>query len=401
VKAVAEANEVKRQGAYDVYDYVFSLEEQLAGLQTERQMASARLTQLQLDLERTRKELNELKLPPLMVGTVSEVLPENNAIVKHSNGMEFLVKGVVGIEGELEAGKRVAMNQRSLTITKVLPDNKDWRVNAMEIIEKPKVTFSQIGGLEDEIRELEEAVILPLTQPESFEKLGIEPPNGVLLHGAPGTGKTLLAKAVANRTNSTFISLSGSELVRKYIGEGAKLVRDLFQLAAEKKPAIIFIDEIDSVGTHRFATANGDREVQRTMMQLLSEMDGFHEVKGVKVIAATNRLDMLDPALLRPGRFDRVIEVRLPAKEARGKIFAIHTSKMALEGDVALSELSQLAEGFSGADIKNTCMEAGIFALRKGKQSIGLAEFNEAILKVKRQPAALNDDSRARDRMLA
>ncbi|HLC79551.1 MAG TPA: proteasome-activating nucleotidase [archaeon] len=390
-------NETKKQGTYDVYDYVFSLEEQLRSLQTEKQMASARLTQLQIDLERMRKELNELKVPPLIVGTINEVLADNSVIVKHSNGMEFLVKPAPGIESELEAGKRVAMNQRSLVVTKVFPENKDWRVNAMEIIEKPKVTFEQIGGLENEMRELEEAVILPLTNPESFEQLGIDPPNGVLLHGPPGTGKTLLAKAVANKTNSTFISLSGSELVRKYIGEGSKLVRDLFRLAKEKTPSIIFIDEIDSVGTHRFATANGDREVQRTMMQLLSEMDGFCEVKGVKVIAATNRLDMLDPALLRPGRFDRIIAVPLPSKDARKKIFGIHSAKMAIEKKISLDELAGLTEGLTGADIKNVCMEAGIFALRENKKKIELRHFNDAVQKVSRLPVV----DRPNDRMFA
>ena len=390
-------NETKKQGSYDVYDYVFSLEEQLRSLQTEKQMASARLTQLQIDLERMRKELNELKVPPLIVGTINEVLADNSVIVKHSNGMEFLVKPAPGIESELEAGKRVAMNQRSLVVTKVFPENKDWRVNAMEIIEKPKVTFEQIGGLENEMRELEEAVILPLTNPESFEQLGIDPPNGVLLHGPPGTGKTLLAKAVANKTNSTFISLSGSELVRKYIGEGSKLVRDLFRLAKEKTPSIIFIDEIDSVGTHRFATANGDREVQRTMMQLLSEMDGFCEVKGVKVIAATNRLDMLDPALLRPGRFDRIIAVPLPSKDARKKIFGIHSAKMAIEKKISLDELAGLTEGLTGADIKNVCMEAGIFALRENKKKIELRHFNDAVQKVSRLPVV----DRPNDRMFA
>src|SRR3989338_3150645 len=311
--------------------------------------------------------------------------------------MEFLVKAITNLNEKLDVGKRVAMNQRSLIITQIFPENKDWRVTAMEVIEKPTATFEEIGGLKNEIQELEEAVILPLINPEGFERLGIEAPNGVLLHGPPGTGKTLLAKAVANKTNSTFISLSGSELVRKYIGEGAKLVRDVFRLAKEKKPAIIFIDEIDSVGTHRFATANGDREVQRTMMQLLSEMDGFCEVKGVKVIAATNRLDMLDPALLRPGRFDRIIAVPLPSKDARKKIFGIHSAKMAIEKKISLDELAGLTEGLTGADIKNVCMEAGIFALSENKKKIELRHFNDAVQKVSRLPVV----DRPNDRMFA
>ncbi len=392
-----DASEAKKQG-YDVYDYVFSLEEQVRGFQTEKQVTSARITQLQLELERMRRELNELKNPPLLVGTIHEVLPDNSVIVKHSNGMEFLVKPMQGTESALESGKRVAMNQRSLMITQVLPDNKDWRVNAMEIIEKPKVTFESIGGLEKEILEIEEAVILPLTQPKSFEEIGIEPPNGVLLYGPPGTGKTLLAKAVANKTNSTFTSLSCSVLVRKYIGEGAKLVRDLFRLAKEKKPAIIFIDEIDSVGTHRFATANGDREVQRTMMQVRAEMDGLHEVKGVKVIAATNRIDMLDPALLRPGRFDRVIEVPLPDTGARKRILEIHAGKMSLDKKIDLNEIAALMEGFTGADIRAVCTEAGMFTLRSNRNKVTLKDFSEAVQKITRQPQA---EDRPNEKMLA
>lgn len=384
---MAETQEAKKS-TYDVYDYVFSLEDQLKNLETEKQITGARLTQVQIELERLRKELSEMRAVPLVMGTIHEVLPDKTVVVRNSNGMEFLVKAAQDVEAELEAGKRVAMNQRNLLITKVLAENKDWRVNAMEVIERPKITFGQIGGLEKEINELTEAVILPLLNPKGFEQLGIEPPNAVLLHGLPGTGKTLLAKAVANKAQATFISLSGSDLVRKYIGEGAKLVRDVFRLGKEKKPAIIFIDEIDAVGSHRFNTANGDREVQRTMMQLLSEMDGFHELDGVKVIGATNRIDMLDHALLRPGRFDRIIEVPVPTKEARTKIFAIHTAKMSLDKKISLEEVAELTDGFTGADIKVACMEAGMFALRQNKKKIELGDFNEAIQKLSKQPSS-------------
>ena len=247
---MAEVGEVKKSAAlYDVYDYVFSLEEQLKNLKTEKHVSFARISQLQLELEKTRKELNEMKTIPLVVGIAEEILADGNVIVKNANGMEFLVRAIPEIEKEVEVGKRVAMNQRSLAIVKVLPEPKDWRVNLMEVIEKPKNSFKEVGGLEKEIRELEESVILPLLNPEGFEKLGIDPPNGVLLHGKPGTGKTLLAKAIANKTNSTFIYLSGPELVRKYIGEGSRLVREVFKLAKMKKPSIIFIDEIDAVGS--------------------------------------------------------------------------------------------------------------------------------------------------------
>jgi len=386
---MAEVKEEKK-GTYDVYDYVFSLEEQIKSLQTEKQINGARLGQLQIDLERTNKELTDMKIPPQIVGTISEVLPERKAIVKNSNGMEFLVKTAQGIE-EVEAGKRVAMNQRTLVITEILPENKDSRVRAMEIIEKPKITFDDIGGLTKERLELEEAIILPLLKPKAFEELGIEPPTGVLLHGLPGTGKTLLAKAVANKTNSTFISLSGSDLVRKFIGEGARLVKDVFNLAKEKKPAIIFIDEIDAVGSHRFATANGDREVQRTLMQLLSEMDGFGSLEGVKIIGATNRLDMLDQALLRPGRFDRLIEIPAPDEQAREKILKIHTKKMNLDKEIAIPEIALMTNEMTGADIKSVCTEAGLFALRENKKNITLKNFNEAIEKVKKSEEENNE----------
>ena len=386
---MAEVKEEKK-GTYDVYDYVFSLEEQIKSLQTEKQINGARLGQLQIDLERTNKELTDMKIPPQIVGTISEVLPERKAIVKNSNGMEFLVKTAQGIE-EVEAGKRVAMNQRTLVITEILPENKDSRVRAMEIIEKPKITFDDIGGLTKERLELEEAIILPLLKPKAFEELGIDPPTGVLLHGLPGTGKTLLAKAVANKTNSTFISLSGSDLVRKFIGEGARLVKDVFNLAKEKKPTIIFIDEIDAVGSHRFATANGDREVQRTLMQLLAEMDGFGSLEGVKIIGATNRLDMLDQALLRPGRFDRLIEIPAPDEKAREKILKIHTKKMNLDNEITIPEIAIMTNEMTGADIKSVCTEAGLFALRENKKNITLKNFNAAIEKVKKAEEENNE----------
>jgi proteasome regulatory subunit len=252
----------------------------------------------------------------------------------------------------------------------------------MEIIEKPDITFNDIGGLKSQIQELKEAVNLPLKHPELFEKVGIEPPKGVLLYGPPGTGKTLLAKAVANDTNATFIRVTGSELVRKYIGEGARMVRELFAMAREKAPSIVFIDELDAIGGRRIDdTTGGEREVQRVLLQLLAEMDGFSPLDNVKIIGATNRPDMLDPALLRPGRFDRLIEIPLPDYEARKEIFAIHTKKMNLK-NVSLDWLAKMTEGASGAEIKAICTEAGFFAIRKGKTWVGRKEFEQAIEKV-------------------
>jgi proteasome regulatory subunit len=253
----------------------------------------------------------------------------------------------------------------------------------MEIEEAPDVRFSQIGGLDIQISEIREIVELPLKRPDLFAAVGIEPPKGVLLHGPPGTGKTILAKAVAQSTEATFLRVVGSEFVQKYIGEGARLVRELFELAKSKSPAIIFIDELDAIGARRMDGAtSGDREVQRTLMQILAEMDGFDARGEVKLIAATNRLDMLDPALLRPGRFDRVIEIPMPNKEARESILRIHTAGMSLDPDVNLRKISDLAEGSSGADLKALSTEAGMYAIREERTMVYQSDFESAAAKI-------------------
>ncbi|HIP16884.1 MAG TPA: AAA family ATPase, partial [Methanothermococcus okinawensis] len=280
-------------------------------------------------------------------------------------------------------GARVCLNQQTLVIVEVLPREKDYRAMAMEIDERPNISFEDIGGLDEQINEIKEVVELPLTHPELFKKVGIEPPKGVLLYGPPGTGKTLLAKAVANETNASFIKIVGSELVKKFIGEGAKLVRDVFKLAKEKSPSIIFIDEIDAIASRRTeALTGGDREVQRTLMQLLAEMDGFEPSGDVKIIAATNRPDILDPAILRPGRFDRIIEIPAPGEEGRLDILKIHTKGMNLSKDVDLNKIAKMTEGFVGADLKSVCTEAGMFAIRGGREYITMEDFLKAVKKV-------------------
>jgi len=260
---------------------------------------------------------------------------------------------------------------------------KDPLVTGMEVEEKPEVSYEQIGGLEEQIVEIKETVELPLKKPELFTEIGIEPPKGVLLYGPPGTGKTLLAKAVAHETNATFIKIVASEFVKKYIGEGARLVRGVFELAKEKAPSIIFIDEIDAIAAKRLkSSTSGDREVQRTLMQLLAEMDGFEGRGDVGIVAATNRPDILDPALLRPGRFDRFIEVPIPNEDGRREILKIHTKNMTLEEDVDIELVSTLSEGASGADLKAICTEAGMFAIREERPVVVMNDFLDAVDKI-------------------
>lgn len=367
---------------FNVYDYVFSLEEQLRNAESQRELFQSKLVQLENENRRIKDEIDQIKNPPLVVGMVEEVIGEK-AIIRNYTGIRFLVDIPEKFKQSIIPEQRVAMSQRSLAILDILPKYKDARATAMEIIEKPDTTFTNVGGLSQQIRELEETVILPLTQPELFEKLGVKPPNGILLHGVSGTGKTLLAKAVASKSNATFIKVVGSELVQKYIGEGAALVKDVFRLAQEKQPSIIFIDEIDSVGSVRINDATGgDREVYRTLMQLLAEMDGFTERQNIKIIGATNRIDTLDPALLRPGRFDRVIEVTLPTPAERKEIFLIHSKGMSLAKNIDFDELAALTDGATGADIRSICTEAGIFALRAKADKIYSSHFKEAISKV-------------------
>jgi proteasome regulatory subunit len=283
------------------------------------------------------------------------------------------------------AGTRVALNQRTFAIVEDLPASRDPFVKGMEIEDNvPDVTYSDVGGLEEQIREIRETVELPLTNPELFEQVGITPPKGVLLWGPPGTGKTLIAKAVAHETQARFIRIIGSELVQKFIGEGARLVREIFQMAKTGGATIVFIDELDAIGSRRLEVAtSGDREVQRTLMQLLSELDGFDSRGDVRILAATNRPDILDPALLRPGRFDRIIEFPKPDNEARLQIFKIHTRPINLEDpDIDFRALVQLSENATGADIRAMVTEAGMFAIRDHRFAVTFDDFRKAIDKV-------------------
>lgn len=360
------------------------LMEDLQNAENEKRFSDSELFRLQKDLARIRTELERLRSPPLIIGSLRDVLPDGRVVVKSSTGPDF----VVGVseyvpKEDLIVGARVALNKQTLVLMNVLPAALDPIVTGAEIIGKPEITYEDIGGLKQQMVELREAVEDPLLRPELYEKVGIEPPKGVLLVGPPGTGKTLMAKAVANATNATFIRLVGSELVQKYIGEGARLVRELFELAREKAPSIIFIDELDSVGAKRLdAATSGDREVQRTLMQLLAELDGFKPTGDVKIIGATNRPDILDDALLRPGRFDRIIDVGLPDIDGRMQIFRIHTSGMNVAGDVDIKLLAETTDTASGAEIKSICTEAGMLAIRDGRDTVTMSDFMKGKEKV-------------------
>jgi proteasome regulatory subunit len=358
-------------------------------LEDEKRFVETERIRYEREVRRLRSEIERLRSPPLIVGIVSDVLEDGRVVVKSSTGPKFVVHASQSVNlEELKPGARVSLNQQTLAVIGVLPPPKDPSVYGFEVEEKPDVTYQDIGGLERQIDEVREAVELPMLKPELFEKVGIEPPKGVLLYGPPGTGKTLLAKAVARHTSATFIRVVGSEFVQKYIGEGARLVREVFQLAKEKAPSIIFIDELDAIAARRTTSdTSGDREVQRTLMQLLSEMDGFESRGDVKIIGATNRIDILDPAILRPGRFDRIIEVPLPNFEGRLQIFKIHTRKMSISEDVDFRELSALTEGASGADIKAIVTEAGMFAIRDEKDVVTREDFKRALDKVLKKDA--------------
>jgi|UniRef100_A0AC35EZ21 26S proteasome regulatory subunit T5 len=306
------------------------------------------------------------------------------AVIKTSTRATYFLP-VVGLVDpkELKPGDLVGVNKDSYLVLEKLPAEYDSRVKAMEVDERPSEQYSDIGGCDKQIQELIEAIVLPMTHKDRFISLGIHPPKGVLMYGPPGTGKTMLARAVAAQTKSTFLKLAGPQLVQMFIGDGAKLVRDAFALAKEKAPAIIFIDELDAIGTKRFDSEKaGDREVQRTMLELLNQLDGFQPNDDIKVIAATNRVDVLDPALLRSGRLDRKIELPVPTEDARGRIMQIHSRKMNVFKDVNFDELARCTDDFNGAQCKAVCVEAGMIALRRDAIEVTHEDFMDAILEV-------------------
>jgi proteasome regulatory subunit len=335
-------------------------------------------------INRLKEEIERYKSTPLMVCEVRETFG-SNVLIRIPNGNQFLVN--ISSECEkLRAGDMVLVEQKNLTIIKKMPITRRFNVEKFVIVEKPTITWEQIGGLSQQIREIKEVVELPLKKPELFRKIGITPPKGLLLYGEPGTGKTLLAKAVAASTDSTFIEVVGSELVQKFIGEGAKLVKEIFEFARKKAPAIVFIDELDALAAKRIEVGtSGEREVNRTFMQLLAELDGFKPLDNVKIIGATNRKDILDPAVIRPGRLDRLLYIPIPSKEARQDIFKIHSRDMSFDRKINFDAVVGNMENFSGAEIKAVCTEAGYFAIRNGRSHVTREDFLKAINKVKEE----------------
>ncbi|MDO5845485.1 MAG: proteasome-activating nucleotidase [Methanocorpusculum sp.] len=365
----------------------YELRETVRQLRLQAASAESERDQFRREAKKYKSELDQFKTPPLVIGTVETNLGAGRVVVRSSTGPQFLSRVSDGVDTRsVVPGSACALHPQSFVLVEMLPRKYDPAVSAMEVEEAPAETYADVGGLEEQKKLLREAIELPLTRPELFAKVGIEPPKGVLLYGPPGTGKTLLAKAAAHETKAVFIRVVGSELVQKYIGEGARLVRELFALAREKAPAIIFIDEVDAIGASRTADAYsaGDHEVNRTLMQLLAEMDGFNTRGNVKIIAATNRIDILDAALLRPGRFDRIIEFPLPTAEEREAILNIHTASMHLAKDADMKSLAGMTEGMNGAELMAVCVEAGMTAIRSRRTAIKNADFAAALSAVQK-----------------
>eukprot|EP00271_Cylindrocystis_brebissonii_P008635 TRINITY_DN230_c0_g2_i1.p1 TRINITY_DN230_c0_g2~~TRINITY_DN230_c0_g2_i1.p1 ORF type:complete len:427 (-),score=123.30 TRINITY_DN230_c0_g2_i1:397-1677(-) len=405
-------DEIARLTADDVTRRSRLLDNEIRVLKDEAQRLGLEQESVKEKIKENQEKIKLNKQLPYLVGNIIEVLdvkPEEEedganmdldaqrqgkgVVLKTSTRQTIFlpVAGLVAPE-KLKPSDLVGVNKDSYLVLDTLPPEYDARVKAMEVDEKPTEDYNDIGGLDKQIEELVEAIVLPMTHAERFTAIGIQAPKGVLLYGPPGTGKTLLARACAAQTNATYLKLAGPQLVQMFIGDGAKIVRDAFQLAKEKAPCIIFIDEVDAIGTKRFdSEVTGDREVQRTMLELLNQLDGFSSDNRIKVIAATNRADILDPALMRSGRLDRKIEFPHPTEDARARILQIHSRKMSVHSDVNFEELARSTDDFNGAQLKAVCVEAGMLALRRDATEVTHEDFNEGIVAVQaKKKASLN-----------
>ncbi|XP_041351522.1 26S proteasome regulatory subunit 10B [Gigantopelta aegis] len=342
------------------------------------------LKELTKQYEKSENDLKALQSVGQIVGEVLKQLTEEKFIVKATNGPRYVVGCRRQLDkAKLKPGTRVALDMTTLTIMRYLPREVDPLVYNMSVEDPGEISYNMIGGLGEQIRELREVIELPLLNPELFIRVGITPPKGCLLYGPPGTGKTLLARAVASQLDCNYLKVVSSAIVDKYIGESARLIREMFAFARDHAPCIIFMDEIDAIGGRRFSEGtSADREIQRTLMELLNQMDGFDALGQVKIIMATNRPDTLDPALLRPGRLDRKIEIPLPNEQARLEILKIHASPIAKHGEIDWEAVVKLSEDFNGADLRNTCTEAGMFAIRAERDYVIEEDFMKAVRKV-------------------
>jgi len=382
----------------ELMDRNMAIQLEIGYLKSEIDILTYQISSMERNIGDNEKNVKRMCKLPYLVSNVNEVIdlpedtevaeemtkPKPRAVIKTSGRMIVYLPEIGYVDAkDLKPCDLIGVNKDNFLIMEKLPPEYDSRVMAMEVDERPTEQFTDVGGCDKQIQEIKEAVLLPILHKERFKKLGITPPKGVLLYGPPGTGKTMIARAVAAQTNSTFLKLAATQLVQMYIGDGAKLVRDAFALAKEKAPTIMFIDELDAIGSKRFSShKSGDREAQRTLLELLSQLDGFQPNDDVKLIAATNRVDILDPALMRSGRIDRKIEFPLPNEEARSQIMSIHTRKMTVSSDVNFDELARCTDGFNGAQCKAVCVEAGMIALRRNATELKHEDFMDGILEV-------------------
>ncbi|CAI8503386.1 unnamed protein product [Hanseniaspora opuntiae] len=376
-------NETNISQGHDNDDFLKlkKLQREMELLEIQENNIKKEMIHLENELIKSKEEILRIQSVPLVIGQFLEIIDNDTAIVTSTTGMNYVVKILSTLDKELlKPSTTVALHRHSNAIVKILPPDSDSSISIMSAEDKPDVTFADVGGLDVQKQEIREAIELPLLQKDLYEQIGIDPPRGVLLYGPPGTGKTMLVKAVANATNASFIKVNGSEFVHKYLGEGPRMVRDVFRLARENAPSIIFIDEVDSIATKRFDAQTGsDREVQRILIELLTQMDGFDQQTDVKVIMATNRQDTLDPALLRPGRLDRKIEFpSLKDRRERRLIFNTVAEKMNLSPECDLDALISRNDPLSGAIITAIMQEAGLRAIRKNRYVILQSDLEEA-----------------------
>ncbi|CAI5503688.1 unnamed protein product, partial [Closterium sp. Naga37s-1] len=378
--AVSVEEQRKQQALVDYRKKLLQLRELEARVKTLRE----NLKGARKDYDKTEDDLKALQSVGQIIGEVLRQLDEERLIVKASSGPRYVVGCRSKVDkSKLTAGTRVALDMTTLTIMRALPREVDPLVYNMLHEDPGNVSYSAIGGLGDQIRELRESIELPLMNPELFLRVGIKPPKGVLLYGPPGTGKTLLARAIASNIDANFLKVVSSAIVDKYIGESARLIREMFNYARDHQPCIIFMDEIDAIGGRRFSEGtSADREIQRTLMELLNQLDGFDQLGRVKMIMATNRPDVLDPALLRPGRLDRKIEIPLPNEQGRIEVLKIHALGITKHGEIDYEAIVKLAEGFNGADLRNVCTEAGMFAIRDDRDYVVHEDFMKAVRKI-------------------